>query len=82
MPCISEVKDIEQLITFFRKLSKIEVLYKKNLPRKIVTSCLPETKASTTVQNYGDVAQMVERSLSMREVRRAMPRISKTRATH
>ena len=83
MPRISEVKDIEQLITFFRKLLKIEVLYKKYLPRKIVTSCLPtETKASSTVQNYGDVAQMVKSSLCMREVRRPMPRTSKTRVTH
>ena len=83
MPRISEVKDIEQLITFFRKLLKIEVLYKKYLPRKIVTFCLPtETKASSTVQNYVDVAQMVKSSLCMQEVRRSMPRTSKTRVTH
>ena len=35
-------------------------------------------KASSKLQEYGDVAQMVERSLSMREVRGSMPRISKT----
>ena len=35
-------------------------------------------KASSKVEEYGDVAQMVERSLSMREVRGSMPRISKT----
>ena len=82
IPRISEVKDIEQLITFFRKLMKIEVLYKKYLPRKFITSCLPtETKASSTVLNYGDVAQMVERSLCMREVRGSKPGISKTRST-
>ena len=53
---------------------KIEVLYKKYLPRKFITSCLPtETKASSTVLNYGDVAQMVERSLCMREVRGLSP---------
>ena len=74
MPRISEVKDIEQLITFFRKLLKIEVLYKKYLPRKIVTYCLPtETKASSTVQTYGDVAQMVESSLCKIEDRSPAP---------
>ena len=35
-------------------------------------------KASSKLQEYGDVAQMVERSPSMREVRGSMPRISKT----
>ena len=35
-------------------------------------------KASSNLEEYGDVAQMVERSLSMREVRGSMPRISKT----
>ena len=35
-------------------------------------------KASSKVEEYGDVAQMVERSLCMREVRGSMPRISKT----
>ena len=70
LPRISKVKHIEYLITFFRKLLNIEILYKKYLPRKLITSCLPtETKkVSSTVLNYGDVAQMVERSLSMREV--------------
>ena len=83
IPQISEIKDIEQLINLFQKLLNIEVLYKKYLPWKILTSCLPtETKASSTVINHGDVAQMVERSLCMREVRGSMPRISKTRAIH
>ena len=55
----------------------------KYLPIKFITSCLPtETKASSTTLNHGDVAQMVERSLSMREVRGSMPGISKTRVTH
>ena len=80
IPRISEVKDIEQL---FNSLQKTTEYTKKNLPRKILTSCLPtETKASSTVLNHGDVAQMVERSLSMREVRGSMPRISKDRVTH
>ena len=35
-------------------------------------------KASSKLEVYGDVAQTVERSLSMREVRGSMPRISKT----
>ena len=35
-------------------------------------------KASSKLEEYGDVAQMVERSLSMREVRGALPRIAKT----
>ena len=83
IPRISKVKDIKFLINFLRKLLNIEILYKKYLPRKFITSCLPtEMKASSTVLNYGDVAQMVERSLCMREVRGSMPRISKTKATH
>ena len=83
IPRISEVMDIAQLFNFLQKTTEYEVLYKKYLPRKILTSCLPtETKASTTVINHGDVAQMVERSLSMREVRCSMPHISKSRVTH
>ena len=83
IPRISKGKDIEYLIIFFRKLLNIEILYKEYLPRKFITCCFPtETKASSTVLNYGDVAQMVERSLCMREVLGSMPRISKDRATH
>ena len=36
------------------------------------------SEASSKLEEYGDVAQIVERSLSMREVRGSMPRISKT----
>ena len=36
------------------------------------------SEASSKLEEYGDVAQMVERSLSMREVRGSMPRISKS----
>ena len=36
------------------------------------------SEASSKLEEYGDVAQMVERSLSMREVRGSIPRISKT----
>ena len=38
-----------------------------------------ETKASSTVLNYGDVAQMVERLLSKPELRGAIPRIFKVK---
>ena len=70
IPRISKVRTSSFSLTFFRKLLNIEILYKKYLPRKFITSCLPtETKASSTVINHGDVAQMVERSLSMREAR-------------
>ena len=80
---ISEIKDIEQLINLVLKTTEYWSLIQEILPRKILTSCLPtETKASSTVLNHGDVAQMVERSLSMREVRGSMPRISKSRVTH
>ena len=83
LPRISKVKDIEYLINFLQKTLNIEILYKKYLPRKFITSCLPtETKASSTVLNYGDVAQMVEGLLCMGEVRGSMPRIFKTRATY
>ena len=58
----------------------IEILYKKYLPRKFIISCLPtESKASSTVLNYGDVGQMVERPLIKPEVRGAIPRISKVK---
>ena len=71
---ISEVNDIEQLINFLQKTTDIEIFYKKYLPRKILTSCLPtETKASPTALNHGDVAQMVERSLTERELRDRCP---------
>ena len=60
IPRISKVKDIDYLINFLQKILNIEILYKKYLPRKFITFCLPtETKASSTVINYGDVAQMV-----------------------
>ena len=36
------------------------------------------SEASSKLKGYGDVAQMVERSIRMREVRGSMPRISKT----
>ena len=83
IPRISEVEDIEQLINFLQKTTEYWSLIQEIPSRKFITSCLPtETKASSTGLNYGDVAQMVERSLCMREVRGSMPRISKTRSTH
>ena len=80
---ISKVKEIEYLINFLQKTTEYLNIVQGIPSQKIITSCLPtETKASLTVLNYGDVAQMVERSLCMREVPGLMPRISKTRATH
>ena len=83
IPRISEIKDIEQLINLVLKTTEYWSLIQEIPSKKNLTSCLPtETKASSTVLNHGDVAQMVERSLSMREVRGSMPRISKSRVTH
>ena len=83
IPRISEIKDIEQLINLVLKTTEYSFIQEIPSKIKILTSCLPnETKASSTVLNHGDVAQMVERSLSMREVRGSMPRISKSRVTH
>ena len=74
IPRYSEVKDIEQLINFLQKTNENWSLIQEIPPRKFITSYLPtETKASSTVLNYGDVAQMVERSLCMREVRGLSP---------
>ena len=83
IPRISKVKDIKFLINFLQKTTEYLNLIQEKPSQKILTSCLPtETKASSTVINHGDVAQMVERSLTMREVRGLMPRISKSRVTH
>ena len=83
IPRISEVKVIEQLIIFLQKTTEYwsfiqEIPSKKNFNLLFADW----NKASSTVINYGDVAQIVERSLSMREVRGSMPRISKSRVTH
>ena len=83
IPRISEIKDIEQLINLVLKTTEYSLIQEITSKIKILTSCLPtETKASSTVLNYWVLAQMVERSLSMREVRGSMPRISKSRVTH
>ena len=83
IPRISEIKDIEQLINLVLKTTEYSLIQEIPSKIKILTSCLPtETKASSTVLSHGDVALMVERSLSMREVRGSMPRISKSRVTH
>ena len=51
-----------------RPLIKPEV--RGAIPRfsEVKLVCRTETKASSTTVNHGDVAQMVERLLSMREV--------------
>ena len=83
IPRISEIKDIKQLINLVLKTTEYSLIQEIPSKIKVLTSCLPtETKASSTVLNHGDVAQKVERSLSMREVRGSMPRISKSRVTH
>ena len=82
-PRISKVEDIEKIIKFLQKTTEYWSLIQEILSKKNLTSCLPtETKAYSTVMNHVDVAQKVERSLSMREVRGSMPRISKTSVTH
>ena len=59
-PASPKLRTSSNYLTFLTKLLNIEVLYNKYLPRKIITSSLPtETKASSTVLNHGDVAQMV-----------------------
>ena len=83
IPRISEVKDIEQLINFLQKTTEYWSLIQETPSKKNFASCSPtEKKDSSTVLNHWDVAQMVESSLSMREVRGSMPRISNTWATH
>ena len=82
IPRISKVKDIDYLFNFLQKILNIEILYKKYLPRKFITSCLPiETKASSTVLHHGDVAQMVETSWHARCTGIDAPYLQ-TRATH
>ena len=77
IPRISEVKDIEQLINFLQKTTEYWSLIQETPSKKKFASCSPtETKDSSTVLNHWDVAQMVESSLSMREVRGSIPRIS------
>ena len=83
IPRISKVKEIEFLINFLQKTTEYWNLMQEIPSQKIYNLLLlTEIKAFSTVLNYGDVAQIVERSLCMREVRGSMPRISKTRATH
>ena len=83
IPRISEVKDIAQLINFLQKTTEYWSLIQEIPSKKNFNLLFANwNKASSTVLNYGDVAQMVESLLCMREVRGSMPRISKTRGTH
>ena len=60
IPRISEVKDIEQLINFLQKTTEYWNLIQEIPSQKIYNLLYPtQTKASSTVLNYGDVAQMV-----------------------
>ena len=83
IPRIYKVKDIEFLFNFLQKTTEYWNIIQEIPSQKIYNIFFAtETKASSTVLNYGDVAQIVELSLCMREVRGSMTRISKTRATH
>ena len=82
IPHISKVKDIEYLINFLQKTSEYWNLLQEIPSQKIYNFLFAWNKGFNDSSKLWCVAQMVERSLSMREVRRAMPRISKTRATH
>ena len=84
IPRISEIKDIEQLINLVLKTTEYSLI--QEIPSKIKNFNLLfadwNKSFLDSFKSYGDVAQMVERSLSMREVRGSMPRISKSRVTH
>ena len=83
IPRIYKVKDIEFLFNFLQKTTEYWNTIQEIPSQKIYNLFFAtETKTSSTVLNYGDVAQIVKSSLCMQEVRRSMHRISKTRATH
>ena len=83
IPRISKVKDIEYLINFLQKTTEYWNLVKEIPSQKNYNLLFPDwNKSFLDSLNYGDVAQIVERSLCMREVRWSMHRIYKTRATH
>ena len=81
---ISKVKDIEYLNNFLQKTTEYWNLIQKIPSQEIYNLLFADWNKSfpdSAVLNYGDVAQMVERSLCMQEVRGSMPRSSKTRDT-
>ena len=62
IPRISKVKDIEFLINFLQKTTEYWSLIQEIPSQKIYNLLFADwKKASSTVLNYGDVAQMVER---------------------
>ena len=82
---ISEVKDIEYLNNFLQKTTEYWNLIQELPSQKMYNLLLADWNKSfpdSAVLNYGDVAQIVERSLCIWEVRGSMPRIYKTWATH
>ena len=67
IPRISKVKDIEFLINFLRKTTEYWNLIQEISSQKIYNLLFADwKKPSSTVLNYGDVAQTVELSLCMR----------------
>ena len=67
IPRISKVKDNEFLINFLRKTTEYWNLIQEISSQKIYNLLFADwKKASSTVLNYGDVAQTVELSLCMR----------------
>ena len=67
IPRISKVKDIEFLINCLRKTTEFWNLIQEISSQKIYNLLFADwKKASSTVLNYGDVAQTVELSLCMR----------------
>ena len=83
IPRISKVKDIEFLINFLQKTTEYWNLIQEIPSQKFYNLLFADWNKSfpDSCKLWG-VAQMVERSLCMREVRGSMPRISKTRVTH
>ena len=66
IPRISKVKDIEFLIKFLRKTTEYWNLIQEISSQKMYNLLFADwKKASSTVLNYGDVAQTVELSLCM-----------------
>ena len=62
IPRISKVKDIEFLINFLQKTTEYWSLIQEIPSQKMYNLLFADwKKASSTVLNYGDVAQMVER---------------------
>ena len=77
IPRIAKVKEIEFLINFLQKTTEYWNLIQE-IPSQIIYNLLfvDWNKTFLDSSNYGDVAQMIETSLCMREVWGSMHRIS------